>query len=207
MEKKLVIPIPVVVEGKYDKMKLSSVIEANIITTDGFGIFNNKEKLALIKRLAGNGVVLLCDSDGAGGVIRRCVMSAVPKEKIYNLYIPQIEGKERRKKAPSKEGTLGVEGMDLELLRGLFSDLAERLGIDTKSGSIVGAPRGEEIKKADLFELGFTGRPGCTGRRDRLSEYYGLPRGMTPTALLGALNILTDRTGFIGTAEKIASED
>ena len=82
MSDKLVIPIPVVVEGKYDKMKLSSVIDADIITTDGFGIFKKKEKIALIKRLSENGVVLLCDSDGAGGVIRRCVMDAVPKEKI-----------------------------------------------------------------------------------------------------------------------------
>ena len=204
MSEKLVIPIPVVVEGKYDKMKLSSVIEANVITTDGFGIFNKKEKIALIKRLSGRGVILLCDSDGAGGVIRRCVMDAVPKDRIYNLYIPKIEGKERRKKAPSKEGTLGVEGMDEELLRDMFASLAERLGIDTKSGELDGAPRREEpIKKSDLYEYGFTGREGCAARRDELCRAYGLPEGMTPTALLGALNILTDREEFAATAAKL----
>ncbi len=204
MSEKLVIPIPVVVEGKYDKMKLTSVIEANIITTDGFGIFNKKEKVALIKRLSAGGVILLCDSDGAGGVIRRCIMDAVPKDKIYNLYIPKIEGKERRKKAPSKEGTLGVEGMDEGLLYDMFSSLAERLGIDTASGEISGAPRkGEPVKKADLYEYGFTGREGCVGRRDELCRAYGLPCGMTPTALLGALNILTDREEFIKTAKKL----
>ena len=102
------IPIPVVVEGKYDKIKLSSVIDANVITTGGFGIFNKKEKLALIRTLAEKGgIVILTDSDGAGGVIRSYIKSALPKEKIYNLYIPQIEGKERRKSTSSKEGTLG----------------------------------------------------------------------------------------------------
>ena len=203
MKDKLVIPIPVVVEGKYDKMKLSSVIEANIITTDGFGIFKKKEKVALIKRLSGDGVVLLCDSDGAGGVIRRCITCAVPKEKIYNLYIPKIEGKERRKKEPSKEGTLGVEGMDEELLRGMFSSLAERLGIDTASGTICGAVKGEPIKKADLYEYGLSGREGCSEKRDALCLEYGLPCGMTPTALLGALNILTDREGFVETVKRL----
>ena len=204
MSEKLVIPIPVVVEGKYDKMKLSSVIDADIITTDGFGIFKKKEKIALIKRLSENGVVLLCDSDGAGGVIRRCVMDAVPKDRIYNLYIPKIEGKERRKKAPSKEGTLGVEGMDEKLLYDMFSSLAERLGIDTVSGEMADVPRrGEPIKKADLYEYGFSGTEGCAARRDALCRAFGLPCGMTPTALLGALNILTDREGFVKTAEKL----
>ena len=206
MIEKLVIPLPVVVEGKYDKMKLSSVIEANVITTDGFGIFKKKEKIALIKRLSVNGVILLCDSDGAGGVIRRCIMDAVPKEKIYNLYIPKIEGKERRKKAPSKEGTLGVEGMDEGLLYDMFSSLAERLGIDTANGEVRGVTKVGGIKKADLYEYGFSGREGSSAKRDGLCLAYGLPCGMTPTALLGALNILTDREGFIETAKRLEEE-
>ena len=203
MKEKLIIPIPVVVEGKYDKIKLSAVIEANVITTDGFGIFKKSEKIALIKRLSERGVILLCDSDGAGGVIRRCVMNAVPKDKIYNLYIPKIEGKERRKKAPSKEGTLGVEGMDEGLLYEMFSSLAERLGIDVSSGTMGDAAKGEPVIKADLYEYGYTGKEGSAERRDALCAEYGLPCGMTPTALLGALNILTDREGFMETAKRL----
>ncbi len=195
-EKKIVFPLPVVVEGKYDKMKLTQILEAHIITTDGFGIFNKKEKLSLIKRLSRDGVVLLCDSDGAGGVIRRHIMSAVPKDKIYNLYIPKIEGKERRKKEPSKEGTLGVEGMETDLLYKMFLELAETLGIDCESGE-----RGEvavrtPIIKADFYEDGLTGRDNSTAKRDALAAYFSLPSGMTPSALLGALNILTDREGY-----------
>ena len=198
---KLKIPIPVVVEGKYDKMKLSRVIDGDIITTDGFAIFNRKEKIALIKALSSNGIILLCDSDGAGGVIRRCVMNAVPKEKIYNLYIPKIEGKERRKKTPSKEGTLGVEGMDEALLRGLFEGFLE-------SGAVTPAMarRGEAVKYADLYELGFCGHEGSRERRDRLCAEYSLPDGMTPKALLGALNILTDRDAFLECARRIAED-
>ena len=196
---KIKLHVPVVVEGKYDKMKLSEVVDANIITTDGFGIFKKSEKLALIKALSGEGVVLLCDSDGAGGVIRRHVMSAVPKEKIYNLYIPKIEGRERRKKTPSKEGTLGVEGMDAELLYGMFSDLSRRLGDSA-------APSRGGITKALLFEYGYTGCEGCAARRDRVAAEFSLPDGMTPGALLGALNILTDREEFTAISERLKSE-
>lgn len=183
------IPIPVVVEGKYDKIKLSSVIDANVITTGGFGIFNKKEKLALIRTLAEKGgIVILTDSDGAGGVIRSYIKSALPKEKIYNLYIPQIEGKERRKSTSSKEGTLGVEGMTDEVLRGLFSSFSDRMGF---SGSAAHTVR-ESITKADLFELGLTGA-GSADRRDALCRRLSLPAKMTPNAFLGALNILLSK--------------
>lgn len=199
----LVFPLPVVVEGKYDKMKLSQVISAHIITTDGFGIFKKKERLSLIKALSENGIVLLCDSDGAGGVIRRHIMSAVPKEKIYNLYIPKIEGKERRKKEPSKEGTLGVEGMDEEYLYKLFYDLKERLSLETDG--CVYAEKGRPITKADLFEDRLTGTSDSGTRRDALGARYLLPSGMTPSALLGALNILTDYDGYKKSVEIINS--
>lgn len=194
--KKIIFPLPVVVEGKYDKMKLSQVIEGHIITTDGFGIFNKKEKLSLIKRLSQNGVVLLCDSDGAGGVIRRHIMSAVPKEKIYNLYIPKVEGKERRKKEPSKEGTLGVEGMEEALLYKMFSELCATLGIDAESGARGAVREKVPVTKAVFFEDGLTGCSGSAEARDRLAAYFSLPQGMTPTALLGAVNILTDLEGY-----------
>ncbi len=195
-EKKIVFPLPVVVEGKYDKMKLTQVIEGHIITTDGFAIFNKKEKLSLIKRLASNGVVILCDSDGAGGVIRRHIMSAVPKEKIYNLYIPKIEGKERRKREASKEGTLGVEGMETVLLRKMFSELCASLGIDAESGKASGAVERGAVTKADFYEDGLTGKDNSKASRDALCKYFSLPSGMTAPALLGAINILTDRDGY-----------
>ena len=196
MEKKIVFPLPVVVEGKYDKMKLTEVIDGHIITTDGFGIFNKKEKLSLIKRLAERGVVLLCDSDGAGGVIRRHIMSAVPKDKIYNLYIPKIEGKERRKKEASKEGTLGVEGMNAELLYRMFSELCVKLGIDTENGEIGEVSEKKSVTKAHFYEDGLTGRDNSTAARDALAAYFSLPSGMTPSALLGAVNILVDYEGY-----------
>ena len=196
MEKKIVFPLPVVVEGKYDKMKLTEVIDGHIITTDGFGIFNKKEKLSLIKRLAEKGVVLLCDSDGAGGVIRRHIMSAVPKDKIYNLYIPQIEGKERRKKEASKEGTLGVEGMNSELLYKMFSDLCAKLGIDAGNGDIGEISEKKTVTKADFYEDGLTGHDNSAVARNKLAAYFSLPSGMTPSALLGAVNILVDYEGY-----------
>ena len=197
---KIIFPLPVVVEGKYDKMKLSQVISAHIITTDGFGIFKKKERLSLIKRLGENGIVLLCDSDGAGGVIRRHIMSAVPKDKIYNLYIPKIEGKERRKREPSKEGTLGVEGMDEDCLYHLFKDLAGRLSYE--DGEAI-RENLRQITKADFFEDGLTGARNSGARRDALGALYGLPGGMSAPALLGALNILTDYDGYKKSVEKI----
>lgn len=200
---KIDFPLPVVVEGKYDKMKLTQVINAEIITTDGFGIFKKKEKLALIKKLSENGIVLLCDSDGAGGVIRRHIMSAVAPEKIYNLYIPKIDGKERRKKAPSREGTLGVEGMDCDMLRAMFSELLKKL--DAPCGNVEPYPR-EKITKADMFADSLTGTHDSARRRDMLCAMYGLPCGMSAAALLGALNILTDRGGYKESVKKLDGE-
>lgn len=120
------IRLPIIVEGKYDKARLAQVVDAPIITTDGFGIFNNKEKTALIRRLAGHGVILLCDSDGGGSVIRSFLKGIIPPEKVYNLYVPQVAGKERRKRHGSKAGFLGVEGIDNAVLASLFDRLAER---------------------------------------------------------------------------------
>ena len=188
MRERVKIPLPVVVEGKYDKMKLASVIDATIITTAGFGIFNSREKMALIRRLADRGgVVILTDSDGAGGVIRSHIKSALPPDKIYDLYIPRVEGKERRKSAPSKDGSLGVEGMRDGLLYDLFADFARRMGFD-------GTPAGEygAITKADMMALGLTG-DGSREARDALAARLGLPPKMTPNAMLGALNILVTR--------------
>ena len=197
MREKLKLPIPVIVEGRYDKIKLSDILDANIICTDGFGIFNKKEKLSLIKRLSENGVVLLCDSDGAGGVIRSHIMSALPKEKIYNLYIPKIKGKEKRKSAPSKEGTLGVEGMDTDMLYGMFENLLKKLPENGKTMTVGG------ITKADFFQFGMTGGEESKERREIIAKKFGLPDGMTPNALLGALNMLASKEEFLAMCEEI----
>ena len=112
----------IVVEGRYDKNALKQVVNATVVETGGFGVFNDKERLALLRRMAAQrGLIILTDSDGAGKLIRSHITSALPREKIIQLYIPQIEGKERRKTAPSAEGTLGVEGMEVSLLRELLA--------------------------------------------------------------------------------------
>ena len=114
---KLKIPYPVIVEGKHDKIKLQTVIDTEIFVTDGFGIFRQSEKNALVRALCKKSkIIILTDSDGGGRVIRNFFNSVLDKDRIIHLYIPQIKGKEKRKTAPSKEGTLGVEGMEAELL-------------------------------------------------------------------------------------------
>ncbi len=192
MSEKIRIPLPVIVEGKYDKIKLDSILDARIITTGGFGIFNNVEKKALIRRLCQNGVILLCDSDGAGKVIRSYVKSFLPPEKVINLYIPQIAGKEKRKKEGSKEGTLGVEGMDAELLRSLFQKYAD--------GST--AER-TPITKGDLYLYGLSGGANSAARRDALAAVYDLPGGMSANALLDALNIISTLEEFAEKAKAL----
>ena len=116
-QRRLKIPYPIIVEGKYDRLRVLSVCDATILTTDGFGIFKRNEKLSLFRSLGEKSpVIILTDSDGAGKLIRSHLCSAIPKERLIQLYIPQIKGTEKRKKAPSAEGTLGVEGMEAELL-------------------------------------------------------------------------------------------
>ncbi len=198
---KIKLPIPVIVEGRYDKNKLSQILDCQIITTDGFGIFNKKEKLALIRRLSKNGVVVLTDSDGAGSVIRGYLKSALPADKVFNLYIPKIEGKEKRKKVGSKEGTLGVEGMEHQLLYDLFADFATKHIFESDSHKIGG------ITKTDFYEVGMTGGPDSSKRRDQMALHFALPTGMTPNALLGALNLLCDKITFYSIAYSLWNYD
>lgn len=189
---------PVIVEGKYDKIKLQSVIDATIITTDGFGIFNRKEKLMLIRRLAaGSGVIVLTDSDGAGKVIRKYISSALPKEKVVHIYIPEIPGKEKRKQTPSKAGTLGVEGIEAETLQKLFAPFA----------AMSAAKKGREITKTDFYEVGLSGQPNSSSLRDAVANAYELPSKMTANALLAALNILTDYDHFIEVLRELKEKD
>jgi ribonuclease M5 len=182
---------PVVVEGKYDKIRLSSLLDAQILTTDGFGIFSRRERLALLRALAApHGLIVLTDSDGAGKQIRAFLSSAIPSDKLFHIYIPRIPGRERRKSAPSKEGMLGVEGMDDALLRGLFAPFAADAPSRARGG----------VTKADLYALGLTGVPRAAERRDALAGRLGLPESMTPNAFLGAVNILYARGEFLSLA-------
>ena len=180
---KLTIPYPVVVEGKYDKIRLSNILDAQIITTDGFGIFRKEEKRILLRRLAAaSPLIVLTDSDGGGTVIRSHLSGMIPRDRIIPLYIPKIRGKERRKDKPSAEGTLGVEGMEDALLRDLFLPYA-------KSDPLARAKE-NPLSKVDFFEDGLTGCPDSTKRRDELAAKVGLPSGMNANALLEALRLL-----------------
>lgn len=174
----------VLVEGKYDKIKLDSLLDATIVTTDGFGIFKEKEKVALLRRLAAERrLIVVTDSDGAGLVIRNYITSILPKSQVSHLYIPQIKGKERRKATPSKEGTLGVEGMEADLLRSLFEPFA------------VGRRQSEweTIGKFDLYCDGLSGAEGSDSLRRTLARSIGLPEGLSANALVEAINLLGGR--------------
>ena len=192
---KLKIEFPIIVEGKYDKIKVVSVADACVVATDGFGVFKSSERLALIRQLAKKSkIIVLTDSDGAGKLIRSHIMSAIPKDRLIQLYVPQIEGKERRKTQPSAEGFLGVEGMDADVIRRLLEPFSA--GVGDKS------PR-EPITKLDFYESGLSGGADSAARRDRLSELFGLPKKMTANALLAALNVLTDRQGFLDSLKNL----
>ena len=183
MTNKLNIPYPVIVEGRYDKQRLSCVMNGQIITTDGFGVFNHKETLTLIRALAAKSpIIVLTDSDGAGKLIRSHITGAVPKDRLIQLYIPQIKGKEKRKTAPSAEGTLGVEGMETELLYELLRPY--------ENGDAVARALENPLSKTDFYIDGLTGKENSTARRDALAVSIGLPAGMTPNALLAALRLL-----------------
>lgn len=185
---KLRISFPIIVEGKYDVIKIKSVADATVVSTDGFGVFKNSERLALIKRLAERTrIIVLTDSDGAGKVIRSHIAQAVPKDRLIQLYIPQIEGKERRKSERSAEGYLGVEGTDAELLRRLLEPFSD--------GAQADIGEREPVTKTDFFELGLTGA-GSADRREWLAQKLGLPRNMTSNALLVAVNVLLTRDGL-----------
>lgn len=181
--------MPIIVEGKYDRQRLAELIDGTILETGGFGIFRNAEKLAMLRALAKkNGIIVLTDSDAAGFKIRHYIRSAIPEGKIYDVYIPDIYGKERRKAEPSKEGKLGVEGMDHQVLL----DCLERAGV--LAGEV--PARRDPITKADLFCLGLNGTDGASEKRAVLLKELGFPELMTSKALLPVLNTLFSRQEF-----------
>ena len=185
MKEKLKIPYPILVEGKYDRLRLLDVVEPStqIIKTDGFGIFNKGETAALIRALAQRSrLIVLTDSDGAGKLIRSRICNLVPREQLIQLYIPQIKGKERRKAEPSKEGTLGVEGMESTLLRDLLAPYADGSGEAREAEN--------PLSKTDFYIDGLSGGPDAAARRDALAEQLRLPKGMTANALFAAVRLL-----------------
>ena len=180
---KLKIPYPIVVEGKYDRLRLLCVCNAQIITTDGFGIFKKNEKLALIRKLgSASPIILLTDSDGAGKLIRSHLTSALPKDRLIQLYIPKIAGKEKRKATPSAEGTLGVEGMEQQLLYDLLKPF--------ENDEAVARAAENPLSKADFYRDGLSGADNSTKRRDELAKMLDLPSGMSANALLAAIKMV-----------------
>ena len=175
----------IVVEGRYDKNTLSQAVDAVILETSGFSVFKDSEKLALLRRLAQKqGLIVLTDSDGAGFVIRNYIKGAIPPEQVKHAYIPDVYGKERRKRAPGKEGKLGVEGMSPEVL----VQALLRAGA-TVEGEETAPPRGQ-LTPADLFTLGLTGTSDASERRAALLKALELPQHMSAKALLTVLNAL-----------------
>lgn len=186
---KLKMAYPIIVEGKYDRMKLLAVCEGLIIKTDGFSIFKTQEKAALIRALAKKSpIIVLTDSDGGGKVIRSHVSSLIPKDRLIQLYIPKIEGKEKRKAEPSKEGTLGVEGMQNELLYNLLLPFSSKKNSEANEKLVMIAEN--PLSKVDFFVDGLTGSKNSSQKRDELAKKFALPPSMTPNALLEALKVV-----------------
>ena len=174
----------VIVEGKYDKIKMSQILDAVIIETDGFGVFKDKEKQKFIRALAEKkGIVVLTDSDSAGFVIRSFLSGIVPPDKITHVYIPDIFGKERRKDSPSKEGKLGVEGMTQEIILEAF----KKAGIDGKALSPCENGM-RPVTKTDLFEDGICGKDNSLEKRKRLLSALALPEHTSANAMLKIIN-------------------
>ena len=190
---KLKIKEAVIVEGKYDKIKLSSLIDGLIIETHGFQIFRDKKQLAFLRRLADTrGLLVLTDSDGAGFQIRHFLAGSIDPSKIKHAYIPDILGKERRKEKPSSEGKLGVEGLPVKILR----EAILRAGVACGEETHEAAKR--PITKLDLFEAGLTGCNDSAARRRSFLASLGLPEHLSANAMVPVLNSMMTYEEFVG---------
>ena len=182
----------IVVEGRYDKNALSQVVDAVIIETSGFGIFNDAEKRKLLQTMAeARGLIVLTDSDGAGFVIRNYIKGCVDPKLVKHAYIPDIYGKERRKSVPSREGKLGVEGMKPQVLLDALIRAGATFDDEENKKS---APR---ISKADMYAHGLSGREGSAEKRAQLIKQLGLPERLTADGLLDVLNATMSREEFL----------
>ena len=177
----------IVVEGRYDKNTLRQVVDATVVETGGFSVFRDRERLALIRRMAEKrGIIIFTDSDGAGFVIRNFLKGAIPARQIKHAYIPDIYGKEKRKSSPSKEGKLGLEGMEPQVIL----EALRRCGATMDDSAQ--APAGE-ITNADFFALGLAGGEDSAQKRQQLLHSMSLPEKMSARALLQAVNVLMTR--------------
>lgn len=175
----------IVVEGRYDKNTLSQVVDTLILETGGFHIFKDPEQMALLRRAAQRrGLIVLTDSDGAGFVIRNRIRGALPKTQVKHAYVPDVYGKERRKRRPGKEGKLGVEGMSPAVLE----QALRQAGATVLEGDAPHRPSGPPLSKADLMTAGLSGRPDSAQRRLALLKQLALPEHMSANALLAVLN-------------------
>ena len=187
----------IVVEGKYDQNTLSQLVDATIFQTRGFGVMHDKALLELLRKAARTtGLIIFTDSDGAGFVIRNFLKGALPKEGVLHAYIPDIPGKEKRKRAPGKEGLLGVEGMTKEIVLSALENAGADLG-----GEAAKKP-GDTITKFDLYTAGLSGRPDSAAKRAAFLEKLRFPAHMSANALLGALNLLYTREEFLALFEE-----
>ena len=187
----------IVVEGRYDKNTLSQIVDAPILETSGFGIFKDKKQMALLRQVAEKrGLIVFTDPDGAGFVIRNHIKSAIPARFLKHAYIPDVMGKERRKRAPGKEGKLGVEGMRPEVI----IDALRKAGA-TVEGENCPASRG--ITKQDLVELGLSGGANSAEKRQALLKKLDLPEHMSANAMLQALNLLYDLDELQGLLKRL----
>lgn len=191
----------IVVEGRCDKAKLSTLVEGTIVETGGFAIFNDSGKMELIRQLAAKcGVIILTDSDGAGFLIRSYLSQCLPPGQVKHAYIPDIMGKERRKSQPSKEGKLGVEGMTLEVLAGCL----QRAGAVLENTPV---RQSGKLTKADLFDLGLSGGEGSSEKRLALQRHLRLPERLSANGLLQALNALYTREELAEMLENLEGDD
>lgn len=195
---KLKIRQTIIVEGKYDKIKLSAVVDAVIICTNGFGIFNDQNKADLIRHYASNtGIIILTDSDHAGMKIRNHIKSIVSDGKIINLYIPEIFGKEKRKSIASKEGKLGVEGIDVDVLHNVF----EKSGILEDD-----LPEENYITANEFYQLGLSGKPFSSFMRKQICKKLSIPVGLSTKSLIDYINSFVDRSAFYKVISEILSD-
>ena len=190
----------IIVEGRYDKIRLSNITDAVVICTNGFSIYKDREKQELIKSLAAKtGIIILTDSDSAGFQIRSFIRSIVKQGEVLNAVTPDILGKERRKAQPSKQGKSGGEGIPDELIE---QALINAGAVPEESGG----DRGEPITRADLMDCGLIGGENCTQRRQRLQRYLGLPELLSAKLLLEVVNKMYTRSGFLEAVRKLDSE-
>lgn len=191
-----------VVEGRYDRNKVSQIFDATVIETEGFGIFKQPHKLELLRKLAQTrGLIVLTDGDGAGFLIRNYLKSAIPQGNLFHAYIPDLYGKERRKSAPSKEGKLGVEGVPDAVL----IEAVRRSGVPIED--TVPHPRGNLLTKQDLFALGLSGRPESKQRRAAVIQALNLPEHLSTNGFLDALNLISNRYALESLLEDLAHQN